>query len=315
MSFRRILLALVVIAGASLPVARADEPVLLKYKFSPGDTAWYKTSQDMKSAQTINGTKIETTTKMETVYTRTVDEVSDKGRTTFKLKADSRKVSGDFSPVGKYEFDSKAKERDTSSQIGALLTPLLERLTGSEYQVVVDSLGHVTQVKGHAELIAHLVKDNPLAMQFGGGDNTSALLAEQDVFLMLSDKPVKPGDVWQIPFDIELPNLGRTRGTVTCTYEGPDQVNGRKTARVGMSANLSFDLNLDQGGAKVTGMISSTTATATVQFDPEAGRIVSVKRALALSGTLSVDAGGMIIPVESQQEQSTTIEFLDKKPE
>lgn len=315
MSFRRILLSLIVIAGASLPVARADEPVLLKYKFSPGETAWYKTTQDSKTAQTINGMKFETITKMETVYDRTVDEISDKGQTTFKLKAASRKLSGDFAPIGKYEFDSKAKERDTGSQIGALLTPLLERLTGSEYQVVVDALGHVTQVKGYAELIADLVKDNALAPQFGGGDNTAVLLAEQEVFVMLSDKPVKPGDTWQIPFDIELPKTGRTRGTVTCTYEGPDQVGGVKTARVGVSANTSFDLNLEQGGAKVTGTITSTNSTATVQFDPAAGKILSVKRSLAISGTLTVDAGGMIIPVETQQEQSTTIEFLGKKPE
>jgi hypothetical protein len=181
--------------------------------------------------------------------------------------------------------------------------------------VIVNSLGNVTEVKGYSELIADLLKDNPLAAQFGGGDNATATVGEQEAFVILSDKPVSVGDEWTVPFDLDLAKLGKVKGKVTYRYEGPDKVGDRKTVRIAMTTELTLEMNIDQGGAKVTGTLTASNATGTVQFDPEAGRVVSVKRSVSIGGMLSVDVGGMTIPVDNQQEQTNSYELIEKLPE
>ncbi len=309
----------VVVACCGLAPVRAEEPVLLKYKVAKGETLHYKNVQTMKQAQslTVNGMTIkqDNSMKQEAILTRVADEVGSDGKVTFRIKADRRKVAAEFGALGKFEFDSKSTERDTGSQIGGSLTPVLERLTGSEYQVIVNPQGKVSEVKGYAELIADLLKDNPLAAQFLGGDNAIAVLGEQDAFVMLSDKAVSAGDQWEVPFEAELAKLGKIKGKTTYTYEGPDTVGSRKTVRIAFSSELTMELNLDQGGAKVSGTLTASNASGKVQFDPVAGRVVSIKRSVSLGGMLTVDAGGMTIPVDNQQEQTNNFELLDKLPE
>jgi hypothetical protein len=320
MSLRLMRVVVVIVVGgwvahSQAPQARSDEPILLKYKLAKGDKAIYRQGFDMKQAQSIMGMKLDNTIKAETIVIRAVDSVDADGRATVKLKTDRRKMSSDFTGAGKYEFDSKSSERDTSSTIGSAVTPLFERLTGSEYELVLTPQGHVAEVKGYAELVGDLLKDNPLASQFGAADNKSAAHQEQRGFITLSEKPVKPGDQWEAPIDVELTKLGKIKGTITYTYEGPDKVGDRKTARIGVVSNIALDLNIDQGTSKVTGTLSTTSSSGTVQFDPEAGRVISSKQTSALSGQLSVEVGGMTIPIDNQQEDTETLELLDKLPE
>lgn len=307
--------AFLVFASISAAGARADEPVLLRYKETKGQTRYYKNVQEMKQKQTIANMKLENSFNQEAIVVRTVEDVSSAGLTTFKVKADRRKVKAEFGPLGKFEFDSKSSERDTSSQIGSAMTPILERITGSEFEIVINPQGQVTEVKGYAEMIADLVKDNPFGAQFGGGDNNAAKNAEQDAFVILSDKPVKPGDKWETPFEVPLATLGTVKGKTTCTFEGYDKVGDRKTVRIGVTTDVSIDLKLDQGGMKVTGTLSSNNSEGTVQFDPEAGCVVSARRGFSLSGQLTVEAGGMIIPVDNQQDHVYELTLLEKLPE
>src|SRR5579872_2201338 len=94
--------------------ARSDEPVLLKYKTAKGDKVHYKMGFEMKQSQAIMGMKFDNTVKQETVVTRAVDSVDADGQATIKLKAERRKMNSEFGALGKYEFDSKSTERDTS---------------------------------------------------------------------------------------------------------------------------------------------------------------------------------------------------------
>jgi hypothetical protein len=320
MSLRLMKVVVVIVAGGWVNhfqalQARSDEPIVLKYKAAKGDKVLYKTGFGLKQSQSIMGMKFDNTVTQETIVSRVVESVDADGQATVKLKAERRKMSSEFGALGKYEFDSKSTERDTSSAVGASVTPLLERLTGSEYEALVNSRGQVIEVKGYAELVGDLLKDNPLAQQFGANDNKSAAHQEQRGFIILSEKPVKPGDQWEVPVDIELTKIGKMKGTITYTYEGADKVGNRKTARIGVVSNFSLELNIDQGTSKVTGTLSTTSSSGTVQFDPEAGRVVSSKQTSGLSGQLTVEAGGMMIPIDNQQEDTETLELLDKLPD
>jgi hypothetical protein len=316
MSLRRLGLALCVGLLAVAGPVLADEPVLLRFKFAKGDKLLYKSDHDMKQTQTILNMKIDTTTSQQAIMSKVVDDVDASGKATLKTKAERRKVSADGA-TGKFEFDSKSTERDTTSAIGSAATPILERLTGSEYEVIVTPRGEVAEVKGYVELIADLIKENPQAAQFTGAaaGNSGAKLGEQDSLIALSEKPVKPGDQWEIPFEVELEGVGKLHGKVTYVYEANDKVGDRNTVRIGITSEVSIDLNINAGGAKVTGTLTTNSSTGTAQFDPVAGRLLSAKRNFTMGGQLTVEAGGMVIPVDTQQEQTVSMTLLDKLPD
>ena len=314
MSLRRLGL-LILLASGSLSPALADEPVLLKYKLAKGDRLLYRNAQEMKQAQTVMGMNVDNSTKQETIVSQVVDAIDEQGNATFKTKAERRTLNIK-SAAGDYEFDSKSTERDNTSAVGGQVTPLLERLTGSEYEVKVSPRGDVVEVKGYAELIGDLAKDSPFS-QFAGaaGDNTTARLSEQDAFVFLSDKPVKVGDTWERPIEMEIPKVGKIKGKTVYVYEADDKVGDRKTVRIGMTIEISMEMNLDAGGVKVTGTLSTTSSSGTAQFDPAAGRIVSIRREVSIAGQLSVEVGGMVLPVDTTQDQINTFTLLDKLPE
>ncbi|HEY2250449.1 MAG TPA: hypothetical protein VGH74_05290 [Planctomycetaceae bacterium] len=311
MSFRRLGLAAVIGVLGLIAPALADEPILLRYKLAKGDKLIYKTSQETKQTQNVLNQRIETTTNHDAIFVRDVDAVDSTGTATLKTKAERRKLK-----VGDYLFDSKSSDRDTTSQVGAAVTPVLERLTGSEFEVLVSNRGAVVDVKGYIELLGDFVKDNPVAQQIlGSGGKAGAQIAEQDSFVILGDKPVSPGDQWEVPFDADLDGVGKVKGKIVCTYEANDKIGDRKTVRIGVAPEVSIELKVDAGGVKVTGTLSSSSASGTVQFDPEAGRVLKSTRNLTMSGQLTVEAGGMTIPVDTQSEDTFKIELIEKLPD
>jgi hypothetical protein len=294
----------------------AAEPVLLRYKFAIGDQLVYRNTHEEKQNQTILDMKLDSTTKQEVVTSQVVDEIDGDGNALLNTKDVRRKKSMD-GQQGKFAFDSQSTDRDTASEIGAAITPYLERLTGSEYLVKVTPRGTVVEVKGFAELIADLVKDNAYGALLAGVtvDNDGAKHTAQEQLVTFSEKPVAPGDTWEDSTEAELKNIGKLKATATYTYEGDDKVGSRKTVRIGVKTDITIDLDLEVPGAKITGPMSTTSSEGTVQFDPAAGRIVSAKYKTSMSGRLNVNAGGMMIPVDNSEEHLNTSELLEKLPE
>src|SRR5260221_320389 len=105
------------------------------------------------------------------------------------------------------------------------------------------------------------------------------------------------------------------KGKIAYTYEGDDQVGPRKTVRIGVKADLALDFELELSGVKITGTMKTTSSGGTIQFDPAAGRIVSIKDTASMSGPLTVDAGGMTFPIATSNDTTTTVQLLDKLPE
>lgn len=317
MKVRRFGFAVALLAGLTggLAPADADEPVLLRFRNTKGATLHYRQKQQMKQAQslTVMGMTIKQDNKLDhsVLLSRTVEEVADDGSATLVVKAVERKMTADFTSLGKFTFDSTSTERDTGSGLGGPLTPVLERLTGSEYRLVLSPAGAVKEVKGYAEMLGDVLKDNPLASQFTPGDNRSAAVSEQDGFVVLSEKPVSTGDSWETMQELELPGVGKIKATTRFTYEGADTVGETRTARLAESSDITLELALDQGGTKVSGTLTSSSARATIQFDPVEGRVVSIERTVIMGGQLTVDAGGMIIPLDNQQEDTSTFVLVD----
>lgn len=306
----------VLVAGLMLVLGQflhAQEPVLLKYKFNQGDRLLYRSSIDQKQAQTFLDQKHEMAVTNETFGSRTVDSIDDQGVAHIKTRAERIKVKTRILGLEDYDFDSKSTVRDKASETGGALTPVFDRLSGADIDLFITPRGEVKEVKAYGELLTDVVKDSMLAIQLTkGGSNESARLNVQEALLMLSDKPVKTGDEWEGVLETELPRIGKIKGKMKCKYLGPDKVGDRATAKIAVTPEAVLDVNVEIGGIKVTGALSTTSSDGTAQFDPAAGRLVSFKSNLVIAGQLTLDGA---VPFKSEQTQITTYDLLEKLPD
>src|SRR5262249_19610170 len=152
-----------------------------------GDRAVYRTKSGVKQSTMVANTKIETIMDSESVTTRTVESVDENGNALVTLKTEWLKAKTKIGPLGEFEFDSRsAEEPDKSSELGRNLLSLYEKLASARYQAVVSPRGQIKEVKGYAELMADVIKNNPLAAQFsGGGSDDAAKLGLQQMFMIL----------------------------------------------------------------------------------------------------------------------------------
>ncbi len=176
--------------------------------------------------------------------------------------------------------------------------------------------GVVKSFTGYAQLVADLIKDKPLAAQFsGGGSDNMAKLGAQGAWVVFPEKAVKPGEKWENPLEMELGGLGVIKGTETVTLLSIETRDGHSIAKLSTTSDMSFDLKLDMGTAKVSGKISTANSSGTAEFDITAGKLLKQSGEVTLSGQLSVEVNGMTIPLQMTQTVSSEQEALDKLPE
>lgn len=300
------------LAGA----VRADEAVQFRHKMDESEKLIYETVTEVDQTQNINGTENKNLIKSREISTHSLLEVQDDG--SLKLQSENKllSVSMDMGQLGKYEFDSKKTDNETGSVLGGSLTPLYETLSGAIIKYARTSRGQVLKVEGLKELLAEVLKDNPIASQFAAGASDKGAVANMNqLTIQFPEKTIKPGDRWEEPFEMELAQFGTLKGKANYTYEGADKVGNRKTAKFSSTTEISIDLDITQRGAKITGTIASTEGSGTIQFDPEKGQIVSLTGTMKMSGNLTVEAGGNTINITQEQTQKMTKKLLDKLPE
>jgi hypothetical protein len=199
--------------------------------------------------------------------------------------------------------------------LGGSLTPLFERLSGAVIDVTITPSGKVVEVKGYKELIGDLLQGNDIAKQFaGGGSDEAAKAAIGETFPTLSTKAVSPGDKWEEPFTLQLPQVGKVTGKKIYWYQGSGEVGKLKTAKISVATEMSVETNIMIDGAKVTGTISVSSSKGTIHFDPQKGCLVALDSEQTVSGNLNVSVNNMDIPVTLEQVERTTVDLIDELP-
>lgn len=296
--------------------ASADEPIVLRYKLEKGATYINRTKADNKTAQTIAGMNLDTAISQATVDVRVIDELDAEGTAKFTTKTERLKNTTKVPALGEFEFDSKKPDRDRSSTLGAELTPLYERMVGSDLHMEVTPRGVVKSFTGYSQLVADLIKDKPLAAQFaGGGSDNMAKLGAQGAWIVFPEKAVKPGDKWDNPFEMDLGGLGVIKGKEMVTFLSVETRDGHTVAKFSTTSDVSFDLKLDMGAAKVSGKVTTANSSGSAEFDITTGRMLKQTSELTLTGQLAVDVNNMSIPVQLTQTLSQEQTALDKLPE
>lgn len=305
-------LIVLLVAGS----VRADAPITLRYKFAKGDRTHYRTHTTLKQVTTVMGNKIETTIDQSSLTTRTVEEIDEQGNALLTLKTERLQIKMKAGPAGEFEFDSKSTERDNGSALGQGLVPVYEKLGSAQFQVLVSPRGEIKQVKGYEELLADVVKNNPIGAQFSGGaSNEAAKMGSQEAFVILSDGAVSPGDKWEVPTDFELPKLVKGKRKATVTFIGLEKLKERSVAKALVLDETSLDISTETDGAKVTGTFATSLSEGSVLFDVEAGRVASLKTSVTMGGQLTAAVNDMAIPLQIEQTQTLEFELLDKLPE
>ena len=308
---------LALMAGWLIPSGLiADEPVTLVYKLKPGSSLLYQTSSNMQQKQTVAGQEISTSFTMREVTERSLQERTDGGDLKVASKNHRLYFEANIPEGGEFTYDSSKAERNTETELAEQLNRVFDRLSGATFTFTMTPRGELKSVEGFQKLLADILKENPASAQFvGGGTDEAQRLALLERLLYLPSGPVEPGDTWEQTTSAELPNLGTMKSRRTFRYEGPDKVGERTTARISISSEMTFQLNMEQMGAKVTGTLQTTRGEGTAQFDPADGRLVSSKSTMDLAGELSVSVGDQVIPVQTEQTQTTTTELLERLPE
>ena len=296
-------------------IVRADDDVTFRYKPTADVKPIYQTTKTMEQTQTIAGQKIITTMKQSRINQWTLEKTDNKGNFHFLTETQQLKVKLKIDPVGEYEFDSTADEQERGSVLSEALGPIYDRLANASLTVTLSPLGEVKTVGGHQKLLGDLLKDNPLGAQLaGGGSEDAAKLSFSEGFIVFSNKPVKPGDSWETEFNIELQGIGMAKGKRIYQYIGPDKVGEVVTAKFTMTLELSIDIDIKANGAEITGSLAANNSSGTVQFDPELGRVVSMKASYTFGGDITVLANGVSQAISTSQTQTVERILLDKLP-
>jgi hypothetical protein len=297
-------------------VVQAEEPVKFRYKMKQDERLIYETASSVDQTQTGNGKEIKNEIKNREFEVHTLVEVREDGN--FKVRSENKRIVANMKigPSGQYKFDSKSSDNEKGSALGDAMTPFYETLSGAFTPFVQSPRGTVLKVEGRSDLLADVLKDNPLGKRFAVGASDKGMIANYNqLAIHFPKKAIKSGDTWKEPFEMEIPNVGIFKGETTYKYDGEDRVKGRKTAKFTSTTEISFDLDIKMGQTDVTGTVSSTESTGTIHFDPVKGRIISFTSKIKMEGNLTVEDGGTTSNVTVRQTQQLTKKLLDKLSE
>lgn len=291
--------------------AAADKPVKLQFKMKKGQKLIYRSISTVKKTEEVNTMKIKTDLNTNAITVRTVKGVDKKGN--FKLENEMKKVkmTAEIGPLGKYTYDSNSTDNEKSSMLGSWFTPVFDTVVGATVKVTVQPNGTVLPVKGFQELVAEAVKDSPMKSQY---TNEAYQVEFSESLVHLPAKAVKKGDTWTHKYEVKLPGIGKSKGSIKYTHEGASKVGSRKTIKISAVYEGSVEVNLKRDGQVITGTLTSSDAKGVIHFDPVAGQLVSKSKTSKSTGTLTVDVNGMSIGVETDQTTTQKYELLDKLP-
>jgi len=292
-----------------------DKPVTLRYKGTKGDRIITQNAAKMQQSQTINGMELTTVIEQKDVSVSTLRQIDKEGNFHVESQPHRLWVKLNLPMQEPYTYDSTKDERQKGTVIAQAMNPVYDRLSTVVMTAVYSPLGKVKKVSGMQEYLADVLKDNAIGAQLiGGGSDELAKLQVTDRLVEFPKKPVKTGDTWDVEFETQLPNIGKFKGKKTYTFEGQDKVGDHATYKITCETEMTIELKTETDGAVVTGTLKADDASSVYQFDPKRGRIIAMKAESQVSGDVSVEAGGNIFSVETDQSQSYELKELDKLP-
>jgi hypothetical protein len=328
---RRLLAGLVVLAALlclSVPVSGQDkdkpkdkekpkdkgEKVTLKWKFEAKKPFYQKMTTETKQTMKVMNNDVNQTQKQTFYFSWT--PVEQKGND-WVIKQKIEGVAMDIDIGGsKISYDS-SKDSTANNPLG----DFFKALVGSEFTITLDTKTlKVTKVEGREEFLKKLVTANPqmkpLLEQILSQDALKEMA--EPTFAVAPEKEVAKDATWTRSASLDMGPIGKYDNTYKYTYEGPDEKD-KKLQKIKVDTTLVYkapgETAAGQGGLPFkikSADLKSTSASGTILFNSDKGRIESSTMKLELKGKLSIEIGGTTTTVELSQTQDSKVETSDE---
>jgi len=330
--FRRLLAGLFVLGllgGLAIPVVGQEkdkdkdkdkdkgkedgEKVTLKWKFEKDKIFYQKMTTETNQTMKVMNNDVKQTQKQTFYFSWTPAKVEkDKVEIVQKIEG----VAMDIDIGGsKISYDS-TKDSTANNPLG----DFFKALVGSTFTVTLDPAKmKVTDVAGRDEFLKKLVAANPqmkpLLEQILSKDALKEMA--EPTFAVVPDKDnISKGYSWTKTTSLDMGPIGKYDNEYKYTYEGADG----KLQKIKVDTTLKYKAPGDQAGAgglpfKIKSAdLKSTSASGTILFNQEKGRVEKSTMDLELKGKLSIEIGGQATTVELSQTQKSSVETMDDNP-
>lgn len=300
-------------AVALSTTADAQKAVSFRYQFEPGEKLNYDIRTTVRQTQNVNGQAVKSEFSVMQRVEREVTQIDGDGNVVLTSRNQKFTADMQIGPLGRYSYDSTREENDESTPLGAAATPLYDAVSQARIDVTLSPLGEVMAVKGLQEALGDVLESNPLTAQLAGGvtSNDGAKASYAEHFLQFPDRTLNPGDTWELPLHLTIPQVGKVSGKTICKYEGPQVRDGRTLHLISAKSDVTVDVDIDRDGVTASGRIEMTSSSGTSLFDLERGRLISREAEMTTSGDLVVVAGGQTLPIRQTQTQTQRVRLLD----
>jgi hypothetical protein len=287
----------------------AQGPVPLEWKFKEGDRFYAEVVTTFKHKLTLPA--LSPMNPKPLTISQELEQTSVLGFTVQKRNADNS-----------YLIEEKIESWKQKAP-GAVAVPdekFGEKLQGAVFRVTVTSRGEILKLEGVKELVARLAGDDARAKavleKSLREDVMKASLA--DVFTIMPEKPVGPGQKWERGRTQPVTLLGSLSIASQYAYEGKEFVNGKQVDKLTYTATGKFTLLPPPAGSlpfEITGAnLAFENARGTTYFDAELGRPVLSENKLSIEGTFDLKVSDTKYQTQLRQTQSNKIRILSENP-
>jgi hypothetical protein len=288
-------------------LASAQGPVSLEWKFKEGDKFYAEVVTTLKQKLTLPSPM-----NPKQLINQELEQTSAFGFTVQKKNAD-----------GTFLIEEKIESWKQKAGPGAVAVPdekFGEKLQGAVFKLTASTRGEILKLEGAAELVARLAGDDARAKavleKLLREDVLKASLA--DVFSLMPEKPVTPGQKWDSIRNQPIALLGSLSIVRQFVYEGREPMNGKQVDKLNYTATSKFTLLPAPAGSlpfEVTGVnLTFQNAQGTIYFDAEQGRPVLSENKLSVAGTFDLKVSDTKYQTTLSQTQSNKIRILSENP-
>ena len=261
--------------GAALIAATgsaAGAEKLLRYKFTPGQTVRYVTTQEDSQLFRVDSATMTLTATMIRHASQRVESVDAQGVAAVTTTFDRVQVRLKPSTGDNVEYDSDAGKRPDVH--GSPMVAVLHTMVKKPFLMKIDPQGKVIDMKlpqGFQETIDEIDEEN------GGGFFFEDVLKAMLEGVVLPAEPAAPGKTWSQEQSMRFRIFGKLTDKATYRYEGSETRDGRELQRIAVKGELRVAPEKDKPQRAQT-RIKRHTSDGTLYFDDSAGRITECHR-------------------------------------
>ena len=291
--------ALLLAMGSSV----ASAQVLLERKFPEGTKATVHKDQKVTQTLTLNGMNIDTKSSTFVVSTTSIGKRNGDGSLKVEEKIDSLQTEVTL-PGAILQFDSANPDKKADLPQLEPILELFRAISRLPITVEFDAKNKITTVKlpdGEFEKLPQSASErlNP--------ETLKKAIEQMNAFL--PDEPVKQGDTWERPIEMNL-GAGQTLSFRTkFEYAGTVDQDGETLDKIsGKSFDINFAINGNPALSVTKSDLKVVDTDSTYLFDRKRGAVVSLASKIQIAGplTLVINGAEMVGKVDLMIEDKTT---------